>query len=1045
VSTIDHKIIFLLLALLSTRTLLAQATTGTILGVVSDTSGAVVPGVSVTITNVDTGFERIAVADEAGRYNAPSLPLGEYQVNAKKEGFQTEIRKGITLTVGREAVVNLALRVGEARQQVVVSGDAALVDTTDATLGSLVDNEQIRDLPLNGRGFEQLALFQPGVLATGVSSFSPLQGGGQQKVIDGGRPEQNLFLLDGTDINDMFGKGTGDAAGVTLGVDAIQEYKVLTNGYSAEYGRAAAGVIVAVTKSGTNQFHGTAFEFLRNSDLDSRNFFDGKAPPAFKRNQFGGTVGGPIKKDKLFFLGSFEALRQRLGTTVIDTVPDALAHQGMIPVGGKLTNIGISPVTAPYMALLPLPNGRDNGDGTGQLSQVVNTPTNANYGQGRVDWNISSSDSIFVRYTIDKSDVITPNAILPQGIYDIVNGAREFTTLSETKILTPNLINKFTFAFNRSHIFESYQSPGVPANLHLLPGQNTFGTLTLSAGLSPEFGNSETGPRDLAQNLYEYSDSINWNRGKHSIKIGAEIKRIQFNPEILSRFYGRLTYASLQSFLTNVPLRFEYIYQNDFASRRGYRQFLYGFYAQDDYKFSSRLTINIGLRYEPATVPTEVAGRISNIRNFLTDNSATVGGSWFQNPSWTNFGPRVGFAWDIFGNSKTVFRSGFGMYYDQISPTQLVGDCCTTPPFNVRVQTSNPSYPVSPNILFTPPPAAQVTCSCVPYYMQQPYVFQYNGSIERQLPGQTIMSIGFAGSKGVHLPRIADLNVPYPQILPNGQPYYPAGAPLRNPNFGFYSPRLTDSPSLYNALLVSVKKRFTTGFQFQVSYTFQKAMDIGSGTIGGSDVINGTTSSLDPYDWKRDWAPSNFNITHNLVVNGSYELPFFKSFKGIQRLLLYGWQVNGVGRVASGQPQTVSLAFNQSQDQDATIGVSQKDRPNLAAGANANPLSGNIGQYWSPASFALEPAGTYGNIGRNTLWGPGLANLDFSLMKIFHVTEKQGLQFRAEFFNILNHPNFLVPSGVAYNTATALNPNFGRVTATLGSSRQIQFALKYNF
>ena len=1043
----NRKLVFLLLVSLifCVGMLLAQATTGTVLGVVHDTSGAVIPGVSVTITNVDTGLVRTITADEEGRYYAPSLPLGSYEVSAQKEGFQTEIRKGITLTVGREAVVDLALRIGEVRQQVVVSGDAVQLETTNATLSSLVDNEQIRDLPLNGRGFEQLALFQPGVLATGVSTFSPLQGGGQQKVINGGRPEQNVFLLDGTDINDMFGKGTGDAAGVTLGVDAIQEYRVLTNAYGAEYGRAAAGVIVAVTRSGTNQFHGTAFEFLRNSDLDARNFFDGSGPPAFKRNQFGGTVGGPIRKDKIFFLGSFEGLRQRLGTTIIDTVPDALAHQGTIPVAGKPTNVGVSSVTAPYLALLPLPNGPDNGDGTGQFRQVVNTPTNANYGQGKVDWHISNSDSLFVRYTLDKSDVTTRNGILPQGIFDIVNGTRAFTSLSETKILSPTLINKFTFAFNRSHIFEIYESPGVPTSLHFLPNQNTFGNLTLNAGLSPNFGNSETGPRDQVQNLFEYADSIDWSRGKHSFKMGVDIKRIQYNPEILSRFYGRLTYASLQTFLTNTPLRFEYVYQNGFAARRGYRQFLYGFYFQDDYKVTQRLTVNLGLRYEPATVPTEVAGRISNIRNPITDTQATVGGSWFRNPSYKNFGPRVGFAWDIFGNSKTVFRSGFGMFYDQVGPPQLVGDCCTTPPYNVRVQAPNAKFPVSPNILFTPPPTSQVTCNCIPFNMQQPYVFQYNASIERQLPIQTVLTVGFAGSKGVHLPRIADLNIPYPQIQGDGTPFFLAGAPLRTPNFGFVSPRLTDTPSLYNALVVSVKKRFDQGLQFQISYTYQKAMDVGSGTIGGSDAVNGTTSSLDPYNWKRDYAVSNFDITHNLVMNASYELPFFNSLQGLKRTLLYGWQVNGVSRVASGQPQTASLAFNQSRDQDATIGVAQVDRPNLVAGAKPNPVTGNINQYWNPGSFALEPIGTFGNVGRNTLRGPGLFNVDFSLVKTFYITERQGLQFRSEFFNILNHANFLVPSGVVYNTATTLNPNFGRVLSTLGTSRQIQFALKYNF
>ena len=459
-----------------------QVTTGTISGAVRDQSGAVLPGAGVTIRNVETGITRRIAADEQGRYRVPQLPLGNYEVEAEASGFSTEVRQGITLTIGREAVVDFSLNVGQVAERVVVEGEAPLVQTTTSEMGALVDNKKIRDLPLNGRSFEQLALLQPGVVVYAVASRELQFGSGVKFSVSGSRAYSNLFLLDGTDINDQADFTPGSAAGVVLGVETLREFSVLTNTYSAEYGRKAGGIINAVTKSGGNEIHGNAFYFHRNDNFDARNFFNtvSFAKPEFKRNQFGGTAGGPIRKDHTFFFGGYEGLRERLGLSNLTVVPTAPVHQGLVQnrTTGQFENVGVDPRVRPYVDLFPLPNGRDFGDGTADFFSSPSKPTREDNFSVRLDHQISENDSLFGRYTFDDAEVFIPEKIPTFGTGLV--SRYQYVTVEEKHIFSPSVLNVLRLGYNRSFSDTgALQTIGPTPNLAFVPGQELIGNICI--------------------------------------------------------------------------------------------------------------------------------------------------------------------------------------------------------------------------------------------------------------------------------------------------------------------------------------------------------------------------------------------------------------------------------------------------------------------------------------------------------------------------------------------------------------------------------------
>jgi hypothetical protein len=1029
----------------------AQTVGASLQGTITDPSGAVVPGAMVEIRNVQTGASRVLKSDEGGRWREPVLLPGEYELRVSATGFQTVIRKGIHLAVGQDAVADVGLELGKAGAEISVMADAERINLTSGSVSGLVDQRQMRDLPLNGRSFQQLALLQPGVNAVTAAGNDPVGGRTPKISINGMRPEQSSFLLDGTDINNVYNKTPGSVAGVLLGVEAVLEFQVLTNSYSAEFGRSAGGVINAVTRAGTNQFHGSAFEFLRNSRLDAKNFFDpGKAPiPPFKRNQFGGVIGGPIRQDKTFFFGAFESLIERLGVTGLTSVPDLNARKGLLPTSATdptLRQIPLHSAIPQYLeTLFPLPNGNSLGGGAAQYLFSLSQPANEYYTQGRIDHHFSANDTLFGRYTFDNGKVDRQPINKPPITFTKERSRNQYVTIEEQHVFSSAKVNTLRLGFNRStQESDNQRTVTIPPQLSWLPGEQ-FGYMTIS-GLVTEMAGDYRLPRLDHLNTWQWGDTLFVTRGAHGIRVGFEGQRMQFNQNTTSQRGGIVTFSGLENFLRGIPASVDLAVPGKIDPFRGYRQSLFAFYVQDDIRWKRNLTVNLGLRYEFITVPTEVNGKISNLRH-VTDTQLTIGGQWHGNPSLKNFAPRVGVAWDPFSSGKTSVRAGFGLFYDEILPKYYFFSGSLNPPFTTRTTIPNPPFP---NVVanFDANAYIRAQLQTINYDLQSSYGMQFNLSMQRSLPGNWDVSAGYAGSRGLHLFRIGDANLA-PETFVNGVKVYRSELGRRNPLFTTITQRITDAQSFYNALQLSAVKRFSAGLRAQFSYTFSRSVDDSSG-INSQDYTNGTTYVMDWYDRKIDRGLSAYWAKHVFVGNWSYDLPFARSMKGAGGLLLKGWQLNNITTVQTGHPFEVQLGFNRSGNLNTTS-FSMHERPDVKPGYTNNPILGGPARYWDVNAFTLQPAGQRGSLGRNTLIGPRLFNFDVSLAKSFPIDETRRLDFRAEVFNLPNHPNFNVPSGrIAFSNVNAagqptIAPNWGNITNTVTTSRQIQFGLKFAF
>ncbi len=1020
-----------LLLLICARPAFPQGVAATISGLSKDETGAILPGVTIVIKNLDTGVTRTVVSDEAGRYRAPGLPLGNYELEASLPGFKTEVRRGVKLTVGREAVVDFVLPVGEIEERVVVVGEAALVETASSTLGELVDERKIRDLPLNLRDVAQLVLLQPGIqLYKSTDSNIAVSGGRGVRISTAGvRYTGNLFMLDGTVINNLGNRTAAGAAGQITGIETIKEFKVLSNTYSAEYGRATGGVFNIVTKSGTNEFHGSAYWFHRNDNLDARNFFDRGDPPEFKRNQFGFSAGGPIIKDRTFAFGSYEGLRESLGLTVIRTVPDADAHRGI--VRGKL--VGIKPEVKPYLDLYPLPTVDPiPGDGAGLWFGSFSQESDEDFFTARIDHRLSESDFLMGRYTFSDSSLtlLSPD-VFPQFSNAALNRL-QYLTLEHKKIFSPAVLNEFRFGFSRTNPREDINPDSEFRELAFIPGQ-PIGTIDIS-GFN-RMGTERNLPRRLTQNLFQYADNLSITRGRHVLKLGFNVERLQYNLISASRDRGEFRFRNLEDFLRARVRTFEGNLPEANDATRGYRQTLYSWYFQDDIKLTPRFTLNLGIRHEFATVPSEENGKLNNLRDPL-DPEIIIGKPFVT--SKDNFAPRLGFSWDPTGSGKTAIRGGFGIFHDPFIGYQWWNSIVRLPPFAITARASGAevTFPDATSALKPLKPAI----FAIDFDHGQPYVYQYNLNIQREVLTDTVLTIGYVGSRGVKLPRESDFNI--------GSPGNPK---RRNPNFSRVRFRVWDASSFYNSLQIGLNKRLSRGFQVQSSYTLSKSIDDASNLMGrGEGNERGQARTMDPFDVRRDRGLSNFDIRQNLTINYTWEVPFGRTLGGMAEKLLSGWQINGITTFTSGQPMTPIII--EDLDQDGTDDNEQ--RPNLRPGRSNNPRLGRPDRWFDPSAFQSIDPGTRGNLGRNTIIGPGLANFDFSLVKNFKVSrayEDINIQFRAEFFNMFNRANFDLPTraNVTIFRRAGSNapfvPDTGRITNTSTSSRQIQFALKIMF
>ncbi|MGI9064989.1 MAG: carboxypeptidase regulatory-like domain-containing protein [Pyrinomonadaceae bacterium] len=1038
----------LLVVLIAVGSAFAQTVGASIQGTVTDSAGAVVDSAKVTVRNVGTRASKEITTDSAGRYHLPLFQPGEYEVEVSAQGFQMANHRGITLAVGQQLVLDMALLPGQVSSTVTVVADPNSINTTSAAMSGLVNDKQMRDLPLNGRSFQQLALLQPGVTAARAAG-SDVVGGRTPKIsINGARPEQNSFLLDGTDIDNTYNKTPGSVGGVLLGVEAVLEFQVLTNAYSAEFGKSAGGVINAVTRAGTNDLHGSLFEFHRNSALDAKNYFDRKSSPIppFKRNQFGGVLGGRLRKDKTFFFATYESLIERLGITGLTSVPDDNARQGILPGQAVFTVNSQSAVLLDK--LFPHSNGNNLGGGVAEYFFSRTQPTDEHFIQGRIDHHFSKRDTLFGRYTFDNGKVNRWSASTPPDSFTKERSRNQYVTIEQQHTFSSTLLNTARIGFNRStQQAQSVRTVELPESSLFVPG-DPMGFITIR-GVANDIGGDVRLPRFDRLNNYQWGDSVFLTKGAHALRLGFQGQRIQFNQYSLPQLGGIATFNNLTAFLKGQVGQFDWVLPQARDGVRGYRQWFWAMFGQEDYKPRPNLTLNLGLRYELVTVPREVNGKVTNLRN-VTDSKMTVGDPWHSNPSKYNFAPRIGVAWDPFKDGKTSVRAGFGIFYDEILPKYYVFS--GAPPFRFSSSLTNVTLPLAPLIASKNPGNVLAVVQSINFDLQSPYLMQYNLSVQRSLPGNVDITIAYVGSRGNHLIRIGEANLAPFHIDQNGRTVFDGTTKdatgqntccRRNPNFLGTFQRITDAQSFYNSLQLSVIKRYSHGLRAQLSYTFSHSVDDASG-INSQDFNNNVQYGSNWYQRKTDRGLSAFNVKHNLVANWTYDLPFAQSATGAKAAFLRGWQLNNIIALASGPPFTVRLGFNRSGNLNTTS-FAANDRPDSVPGIN--PVIGRPDQYLDIKAFALPPVNTQGNLGRNTMIGPGLVAIDASVSKMFQLGEGRTLQFRTEVFNLPNHPNFAIPSGLtSFTNATgAVSPTFGKITSTTTTSRQIQFGLKLNF
>jgi len=1051
--------LLLLICVLSGKEAGAQVSGGTILGSIRDTSGANVARARVSIKNTATGITTTVTTNESGLYRVPNLIPGTYQITASASGFASTVENNLVLDVGAELAVNLQLHVGAVTEQVLVTEEAPEVATTNSTISAVVNENTVRELPLNARDWTALANLEPGVAtvrtAVGLNANPGRvnRGWGTQLTIGGNRPQQNNYRMNGVSINDYGNGAPGSVLGGDLGVDAIQEFSVVTSNASADYGRSSGGIINAITRSGTNTVHGSAYEFIRNSALDARNPFDfnpvNGSPfiPPFKRNQFGGTLGGPIKKDKMFIFGDYEGLRQTLGISQRSVVLSPNARAGQL-VAGPVT---IDPKVVPYLAIYPLPNGTLRGDRADFF--VVNTQVaKENFVTTRFDNKFSESDNLNSTYMFDDS-----NTTAPDNLHTVLLGTfsrRQLATVEETHTFRPNLINTARFGFSRvvgiaPKNLEAISPVAKDTSLGFFPGR-TVGAISVSGLTLYQGGLGSAGEYDFHFNSFQFYDDAFLTKGVHSLKFGASAERIQANQIGRSQPNGQFAFGTIKNFLTNRPTNFNSALPG-LVTPRDLRQLVFAAYVQDDMRVFSNLTLNLGIRYEMSTVPTETRNKLTNLHQ-ITDIQPVLGSPYFSNPTFLNFEPRLGFAWAPFHNDKTAVRGAFGIY-DVLPLTyqfQLVS-ILSAPFFEAGSVVGLPpgSFPTGAGGLLGGNKLRYLNLEPNP---PRNYVMQWSLNVEHQILKDLTAFVGYIGSHGVHQPfRADDSNIVLP-VAKTAQGYVwptPAGSGTRvNPNVGQISRLYWQDSSLYDALQLRISKRMSHGLQLGGSYTWAKSIDDGSSTLAGNAFGN-SISSLYYFDSRLRRGLSDFDIRNNFVLNYIWQLPTPESLPGAAQWALGGWQFGGIFQASSGLPFTPLISGDPlgmlSASEDT---FSFPDRIS-GAGCNGNPVNqGNPIQYIKTQCFAApNPITRLGNSGRNSVIGPGLMNFDVSLVKnnlIKKISEHFNAQFRFEVFNALNRSNFAPPinNSSLFDASGAPISTAGLIDQTATPSRQLQFGLK---
>ena len=1029
----------------------AQIAGARIAGTVTDSSSAAIVDAQVIIQNTASNLTRELVTNRSGFYSAPNLPPGPYTVTASAKSFKSEVVTGLTLTVGSDLEVNLTMAVGPASQTVQVQGGATTVETNNGTLGAVVSGETIRELPLNARDWTQLAALEPGAAQvrtqTAPTDFliRGNRGLGMQLTISGGRPQQNVYFVDGIGIDDYSNGAPGSALGIALGVDAIQEFSVITANPQADYGSTSAGVINAITRQGTNRLHGSIYEFLRNSALDARNYFDPPTIPPFRRNQFGAALGGPIKKDRTFFFANYEGLRQDQSVTQLAIVPTEAARNGQLASG----TVTVSPLVTPYLALFPLPTSNIKGD-TGTFTSISQQIGNQNFFVGRVDHEFSPTDLVHGTYMIDDATLTSPD--LFQTVVSGTSTRQQLATAEYTKTFTPAFVNSFRAGLSRvsADVMKPIETllpfAGDPSN-GFVPG-SPLGSIGITGLSSYTGGPGAGGEVNYTFNAIQAYDDLFWTVGIHSFKFGANVERLQDDVLGTSQPNGTFTFNSLADFLTDEPASFTAALTGGQVSPYRLRQTVVGAYFEDDGRLASNFTANLGLRYEMATVPTEVNGRLTSLPS-LTATTPHLGSPFFSNPTYLNFEPRIGFSWDPLHSGRTAVRGAFGIYDVLPLTYEFAVALYSAAPFFERGAISSGlpagSFPNTAFALLTP---NQLKYQYIDPHPKRNYVMSWNLNIQQQLAGNLVATIAYVGNHGVHQPfQIQDANI----VLPTSQTSAgylwptPAGSGTRvNPDVGQITALLWNSSSFYDALEIHVVRQMAKTLQFGASYTWAKSIDTSSASIVGSQFLN-SIQNLPWFDTRVNRGLSDFDIRNNAVFNAIWQVPGPHDRSGA-RWLVSGWQIGGIYQVSSGLPFTPTIGGD-------PLGLKTSypfDFPNRIYGPGCesavNP--GYPVNYIKTQCFSFpSPATLLGNAGRNSLIGPGLSDFDLSLSKnnyIKQISETFNIQFRAEFFNVLNHTNFSPPlaNNNLYTAHGQPVTTAGLITTTATSSRQLQFGLK---
>ena len=1010
-------------------------TAATISGTVEDSGRSVLPGVTVTVRNAETSLVRTVATGPEGRYVIPGLPPGVYDLRAELASFKPHVRPGLRLTIAQAVVVNITLEVGGLSEAVTVTGDTPLVNTSSAELSYLVGADTIDALPLNGRNYTDLALLQPGVLAFPHRDGGSVVAHGLAMSVNGQDPRSNVYLLDGTVQNDFTNGPAGSAAGTALGTETVREFRVESNAYSAEFGRNSGGQINVLTKSGANTLDGAVFEYHRNDALDSRNYFDVGEQPDFHRNQFGGTLGGPIARDRTFFFLGYEALIERLGKTISTVVPDDNARNGLLPSG----QVPVNPAVAPYLAEYPRANGPLLGQGLATYTFPFSQRLDEHFAQGRIDHNFGAGNQFFGRYTFDDTDQFLPTDY-PQFPRNFIS-RNQFFTAEYRRVVSASTLSTTRGGFSRTRIGQNVQANTSDALPVFIATRDSMGDIDIG-GLR-RFGPQSSGNLRLTQNVFSAQTDLVHTRGRHVIKSGALAEHYQDNMVNPTFSLGIFTFADLSAFLANRAASFVGL-TPEAQFDRYWRFTLFGFYAQDDIQLTPQLTLNAGLRYEFATMPEEKYNRDSALPDLSA--STPVVGPLYQNPTYTNLSPRAGLAWDPFGTGRTSVRGGYGLYFNTNNHQNLIVTV-TNPPFTPRPVIVNPTFPNPPFDR-----ASAISMRPVQWDLDNPRVHVYNANVQQESWGRTAVTVGYAGSRGMHLLRSGDVNLAQPTgTTPDGRLFIAAGTPRANTAFSTIELKSSDGDSWYNALIVEVRRRWSQGLALQSSYTLSKSEDTTQASTFFSDATNGTTSALPEFIPGYNRGPSDFDIRHNWVLNFTYALPG-RDLTGLTGAILSNWNLSGIWTMRSGNPLTVFVTTNRSRSQwnpSRGPGIGQ-DRPDYAPGYGPdNAVLGRPDQWFDPAAFVLQPAGTFGNTGRGDFIGPNLRTLDLALAKTAAWARVGGrLEFRVEAFNILNRANFGVPELRAFAGARDGEPvlaTFGRISNTVTAARQIQLGVRVVF